>query len=255
MTIESCLAFCTPGGFQFAGVEFARECYCDNVIESPGAPIDDSTCNMACTGDASEICGGAGAVNVFHNTAATTTSPPVPTSTATIKQTAGSFQYKGCFDDGVNGAPRSLATQLSVSGGVTAESCTAACKAAGFTLAGLEFGQECWCDKYMSLAIPAPDSDCNMVCNADNSELCGAGNRLAVYQDTSATLDVQQCLSAAQLHSSVFHYSLLAVPTSGSGSSFVVGTFELTAQAGQPSFFELSVRSWFISLIRHCRIN
>lgn len=45
--------------------------------------------------------------------------------------------------DGVNGAPRSLQTQISVAGGVSAETCTAACKAAGFPLAGLEFGQEC----------------------------------------------------------------------------------------------------------------
>lgn len=27
MTIESCLAFCTPAGYKFAGLEFARVCY------------------------------------------------------------------------------------------------------------------------------------------------------------------------------------------------------------------------------------
>jgi hypothetical protein len=45
--------------------------------------------------------------------------------------------------DAVNGGPRSLLNKLAVPAGVNAETCTAACKAAGFPLAGLEFGQEC----------------------------------------------------------------------------------------------------------------
>lgn len=105
--------------------------------------------------------------------------------------------------------------------GASAENCAAACTAAGFVISGLEFGQECcefnkifsgtvrWvtyqalmagCDSYMPLAIPAPDSDCNMVCNADKTQLCGAGNRLAVYVDSSAPpLGLQTCLNNAQL--------------------------------------------------------
>ncbi|KAF9560056.1 WSC-domain-containing protein [Agrocybe pediades] len=220
MTIEACLAFCTPAGYKFSGVEFARECYCDNVIESPGVPTSSSTCNMPCAGNANEICGGAGGINIFQNTAVSTptsTPPPptttsstasstvisttsAPTSTPSPVQTVGTFQYQGCFNDGINGASRSLIHQLSVPGGVTAESCTAACKAAGFILAGLEFGQECWCDIYMPLATPAPESTCNMPCNANPKEICGAGNRLSLYVDTSApALNLSTCLNGAQL--------------------------------------------------------
>lgn len=52
----------------------------------------------------------------------------------------------------MDGAPRSLSTQVSVHKGVTAESCTVACLAAGFVLAGLEFGQEC-CE-YRNVLFP-----------------------------------------------------------------------------------------------------
>uniref|UniRef100_A0A8H7Y1Z5 Uncharacterized protein n=1 Tax=Psilocybe cubensis TaxID=181762 RepID=A0A8H7Y1Z5_PSICU len=39
-----------------------------------------------------------------------------------------------------------------------------------------------------------------MVCNADNTQLCGAGNRLAVYVDSTApALDLNTCLNNAQL--------------------------------------------------------
>ncbi|KAF9477666.1 WSC-domain-containing protein [Pholiota conissans] len=233
MTIESCIAFCTPNVYQYAGVEFSRECYCDNVIEAPGVPISEDDCNMPCTGNSDEICGGSGAINIFS---LTTVTPPPPT--ATIKTTVGSFQYKGCFQDGVNGAPRSLAHQLTISGGVTAETCTAACKTAGFALAGLEFGQECWCDSYMEIVTLTPDTDCNMACNADPTEICGAGNRLAVYQDTTATPPgAQTCLTNSQIHSITF--GLQAVPLNG-GTPLALGAFELAAVIEAPSWFLLS---------------
>ncbi|PPQ90243.1 hypothetical protein CVT25_013002 [Psilocybe cyanescens] len=245
MTIESCIAFCTPAGYKYAGVEFSRECYCDNVIESPGVLISDDTCDMPCTGNANEVCGGAGGLSVFVNADATSSPPPPPPpppSSGSIKQTVGVFKYKGCFQDGVNGAPRSLRNQLSVASGVTAETCTTACKAAGYALAGLEFGQECWCDSYMPLAVSTPDSDCNMVCNADNTELCGAGNRLAVYQDTSLpNVNFQQCLADSDLHSTGgFPFIMFAVPSAG-GSQVQIGTIEVPGQQeGQPTFFTLS---------------
>ncbi|KAF8890280.1 WSC domain-containing protein [Gymnopilus junonius] len=240
MTIESCITFCASGGYLYAGVEYSRECYCDNVIEAPGARIDDGICNMPCVGNTTETCGGAGGMSVFQDTALPP--PPPPPPIPVIKQTVGDFRYVGCFKDGVDGAARTLQTQLDIQG-VSAEICTAACKAAGFILAGLEYGQECWCDSYMPLVLPAPDSDCNLACNSDNKELCGAGNRLTVYQDTTAQpLNAQVCLTTTQLHSSneAFAFNLQAVPVTG-GAPQIVGNYELTASAGQPTYFQLSM--------------
>ncbi|KAF8799941.1 WSC-domain-containing protein [Phlegmacium glaucopus] len=246
MTIESCLAFCTPGEYIFAGVEFARECYCDNVIESTGAPISSSSCNMPCTGNPDEICGGSNAINIFQNSAATgiPPPPPPPPSTGTIVQTAGTYQYQGCYQDAVNGAPRSLQHQLTVSGGVTAESCTSACKASGFVIAGLEFGQECWCDTYMALAVLTPDTDCAMTCVANDMELCGAGNRLAIYVDSTAPpITLSACLGLGN----PFNFDLVAVfvpPSPGAQVSAPVqlGSIELPAHPGQASTLVLGTR-------------
>ncbi|KAF8152607.1 WSC domain-containing protein [Crassisporium funariophilum] len=222
MTLESCAAFCTPAGYQYAGLEFGRQ-DCDNTIESPGAPAMDG-CNMACTGNSVELCGGADRISILNR-----------------QPTVGTFQYKGCFQDGVNGAPRSLLNKVTVPGGVSAESCTTACKSMGYPLAGLEFGRECWCDTYMALAVHAPDSDCDKACEADSTEICGSGNRLTVYHDTIASPpDVQECLHNAQF--SAFRFNLQAVPNAGGGAPVPIGTLELTARSGEPTFFVLSVR-------------
>lgn len=139
--------------------------------------------------------------------------------------------------------PRDLSHQISVSAGVTAESCTAACEANGFGLAGLEFGQECCeshlneiqnskarlnlpflsagCDiNYLPYGTPAPDTDCNIPCKANTSELCGAGNRIAVYQNVNGTpLDSNACIVGRDFTN--FH--LQAVPVTGSPPSAVPG--------------------------------
>ncbi|KAF5325136.1 hypothetical protein D9619_009968 [Psilocybe cf. subviscida] len=156
MTIEKCASFCMPLGFQFAGVEFGRECYCDNIIESTGAPATDG-CNMPCAGDSNEICGGANRVNIYNQ-------------------------------DVVNGSANALSHRMVIPGGTTLELCTSYCQAAGFPVAGVELGHECWCDSYMLLAAKAPDSDCNVACQGpDISQSCGAVSRLAVYTDSSVT--------------------------------------------------------------------
>jgi len=106
----------------------------------------------------------------------------------------------------------------------------------------------------MPLVIPAPDSDCNAPCQADATELCGSGNRLAVYQDTGVSPpSFQTCLPNARIvGNSGFRFHMQALPLGGSvgplTNPVLIGTLELAAQAGAPSFFLLSVSLIFTSL-------
>lgn len=69
----------------------------------------------------------------------------------------------------------------------TIETCTAACYSAGYSLAGVEYSAECWCGNLIGAGgVPAPASDCNMLCSGNNLESCGGPNRLNVYQNTNA---------------------------------------------------------------------
>ena len=55
MTIKHCLDACDGAGYEYAGVEYGQECYCGR--KAPTEVANDDRCNMACTGDATEICG------------------------------------------------------------------------------------------------------------------------------------------------------------------------------------------------------
>ena len=68
------------------------------------------------------------------STKTTTSSPPTQTG----------WNFLGCYADNVNG--RTLVNQVQVPGGAPAmsvEACEAACKSAGYTIAGVEYSGEC----------------------------------------------------------------------------------------------------------------
>ena len=64
MTIDKCKKYCNDKNYQYAGVEFAKECWCGN--DRPTLPAPDTDCSMPCTGDKSEICGGGHRINVYQ---------------------------------------------------------------------------------------------------------------------------------------------------------------------------------------------
>ncbi|KAJ3716745.1 WSC domain-containing protein [Lentinula guzmanii] len=174
MTLETCVAFCSSVDFIFAGVEFAQECYCDSTIQIPGVPSDLADCDLSCSGNSSELCGGSDNILIYTN------GQPAPV----IVQDVGQWSYAGCFTDSVE--DRDLSIGIDIPAGVTAASCSAACQTENFNIAGLENGQECWCGNVLSnSSIHVGDDDCRNVCISDHSEYCGAPNRLAVYDFTA----------------------------------------------------------------------
>lgn len=65
LDVNECLSACRDEGYPFAGVEFGRECYCGNVLANGTLPLDSSSCDFPCSGDPSQTCGGAGALNLY----------------------------------------------------------------------------------------------------------------------------------------------------------------------------------------------
>lgn len=180
MTQESCTNFCSTAGYFYAGVEYSQECYCGNTFSGGAAPASNQgDCNMACTGNSAEACGGPDRLNVFHNNV---TLPPAPP--ATNAGPAG-WGFLGCYTDSVNA--RTLPNGVGVPGGgnnMTVALCTQACQAQNYNISGVEYSGECYCgNSFMNGGAPAPDglTGCNMPCNGNSSELCGGANRLDVY--------------------------------------------------------------------------
>jgi hypothetical protein len=83
---------------------------------------------MACAGNSNEICGGNQRLDVYQSTSASSTK----------------WTSLGCYTDSTSA--RTLSNYITVPGGTgatTIESCQAACLALGYSLAGVEYANEC----------------------------------------------------------------------------------------------------------------
>ena len=181
MTIEKCQAFCSNGNnnYGLAGLEFSQECYCGNALQNYGA-VGQTGCNMVCSGNSSELCGGSSRLSIYNSTSYV---PPT-----TVKQ-VGTYVSIGCYNEASQGRILSGASYVNATG-MTVESCVNYCSAAGATYAGVEYAQECYCGSSLpSTATTADASNCNMLCTGNKKEFCGSGGHLDVYQNSPGSVN------------------------------------------------------------------
>ena len=186
VTPNTCARAC--GAFQYFGVEYSGECYCGNSINTGSALVAGNTpavtqCDMTCSGNNTEYCGGPNRLNMFQKVYNLTTSVP-PT---TVKQ-VGTFLSQGCYKEATNGRLLSGASYANNTA-MTVESCVNFCQASGATYAGLEYAQECFCGSSLaSTAVTADASSCNMLCTGNSTEFCGSTSILNVYKNTPSSV-------------------------------------------------------------------
>ncbi|KAL1896616.1 Mitochondrial intermediate peptidase [Sporothrix stenoceras] len=62
MTVAKCLSFCGGAGsgtaYAYAGLEYARECWCGQELSSLATKEAEAQCNLPCDGDNNTLCGG-----------------------------------------------------------------------------------------------------------------------------------------------------------------------------------------------------
>jgi len=175
MTIQACQAFCLSKNLPLAGLEYGRECYCGTALTSYSA-VGFTGCNMACAGSpkgSPDICGGSSRLSVYNYTAYV---PPQ------LVPTVGTYKLQGCY--GEPSGKRALPSYSFVNAtSMSAELCVTGCQTKGYTWAGMEYGQECWCANALDANAPKlANSQCNMLCPGNQREYCGAGSKLAVYK-------------------------------------------------------------------------
>ncbi|KAI6710688.1 hypothetical protein JHW43_006802 [Diplocarpon mali] len=169
-TVQQCVAFCKGKQYQYAGLEYGEECFCGASVNN--IQVDESDCNQPCTGDSSEICGAFDRISIYQD-------PTFPVADYT---TISDYQQLGCHSEGSNG--RSLAWRQDQvdSTTLTVKTCLRACKAGGWSFAGLEYASECYCGVALGIGtLPIDDSTCNMPCNGDATETCGGRNALDLF--------------------------------------------------------------------------
>lgn len=148
---------------------------CGNTIQAGSVVATDGRCNMACSGNATEVCGGPNGLTVFSRPGGPIVNPGV-----------SNYGSLGCYND--TGAARTLRVGVAVLGGpanMSTYNCISACSAQNYLYAGTEYSQECFCDNTISnYGAPASDGagSCNMLCNGNSKEYCGGPNRINIYK-------------------------------------------------------------------------
>ncbi|OCK75198.1 hypothetical protein K432DRAFT_309072, partial [Lepidopterella palustris CBS 459.81] len=169
MTIEACLDSCAAEDLSITSVEYSRECYCGNTIAGYNRPIDRSNCNMACSGNSLELCGGPGALSLYINNSYQFTE-----GSASVVQTYNGYAVTECWESVYQFLPY-FASNIPHDD-LTVQVCIDNCASLGYTSAGVEYGQECWCgNATYPIGESEPIGDCNMACLGDASRSAMAG--------------------------------------------------------------------------------
>ncbi|KAF5325452.1 hypothetical protein D9619_009970 [Psilocybe cf. subviscida] len=92
------------------------------------------------------------------------------------------WDYIGCWSD--NPTLRTLrSSTFTDTTAMTVEKCATFCSNGSFNLAGVEFGQECWCSNAMDNGPSLiASSTCSQTCVGNVLETCGGPRALNVYR-------------------------------------------------------------------------
>lgn len=109
-----------------------------------------------------------------------TVRPGSPVSSGSASNAIGEFKAVGCFKDSRS---RVLAGEklADLGGKVSTTKCVEYCASKGFSIAGTEYGGECFCGNSLNTAEELDASKCSMTCEGDAEQKCGGDWALTLY--------------------------------------------------------------------------
>ncbi|KJA24416.1 hypothetical protein HYPSUDRAFT_65638 [Hypholoma sublateritium FD-334 SS-4] len=208
LTIESCVAFCNEQSQRLAGLE-GDQCKCANIYRPDGGGFesDPGECHLPdfdvpCPGNAEESCGlpngTPSLISLYLKTGT-----PIDCSDLVwpggSAMTAGKWRFSYFYNDSTTARALSVnAATLAApvtAGSMSSAACTTACGNAGYTLAGVEFGDECFCGNALEnnahtitdCALlnqpfnPNPARVSLTVCTGNPQEICGGPGVISIF--------------------------------------------------------------------------
>nr|XP_031859690.1 uncharacterized protein CI109_004965 [Kwoniella shandongensis]KAA5526762.1 hypothetical protein CI109_004965 [Kwoniella shandongensis] len=182
MTVEKCLDYCDSANVPIAGLEYSGECYCGGVLTNGASLSIAGTCNMPCSGDSARTCGGSGALSIYVSTKSNAATLSSDLTTTTYTPPTG-WSSIGCYAEGSTG--RALDGYSYSTPALNSATCISYCRSKGYSMAGLEYGSECYCDNSFRNGAGATSKNCNMPCSGGPGENCGGPGALQVYSNPS----------------------------------------------------------------------
>ncbi|KAA8565056.1 hypothetical protein EYC84_010818 [Monilinia fructicola] len=106
-----------------------------------------------------------------------------------VTKTKG-YAYIGCGFDTAGAARTLQGASLTNNTGMTIESCIDFCNSKGFSIAGVEYSTQCFCDNSILAGrapVPGLVGNCAMPCSGNSAEMCGGPALLSLYQKCPST--------------------------------------------------------------------
>jgi len=120
--------------------QYRSECHCGDStkVNIASAQAAASDCQATCTGNAGQICGGAGRLSIYKRPASAGPAPVDSSKNPTPITVGGSkYVYQGCFKDRSDQQGRALSNYYGLSANDNVK-CVTNCKNAGFKYAATE---------------------------------------------------------------------------------------------------------------------
>jgi hypothetical protein len=142
---------------------------------------------MPCSGDSTTICGGPDALQIYQNPSVTAAAAAAPAATSSAAASgpstvasSGGLTSQGCIQE-VSG--RALRGTSMTSASMTIDMCVAYCTSNGYSMAGVEYAQECYCDNSLQggASTSLVSGQCNMPCAGNANTICGGPNAINLY--------------------------------------------------------------------------
>ncbi|KAJ5035425.1 uncharacterized protein L3040_007893 [Drepanopeziza brunnea f. sp. 'multigermtubi'] len=103
---------------------------------------------------------------------------PAPTSASPV---APGWSYVGCYADTEDRVLTGIEFANIGQHAVSNTKCAAYCESKGFTVAGTEWGGQCFCSNSLNGATKVDESNCSKACEGDSKQICGGSMTLSIY--------------------------------------------------------------------------
>ncbi|KAK4952659.1 hypothetical protein LTR10_009465 [Elasticomyces elasticus] len=174
----------------FADLYSSDECQACKILPQVDEPV---TGNLTKLPGCNPVSNGPGHASPPANCPVTPIGSAVQLFTDATKDL--SWEYAGCAADNV--AARTLQADSTSSDDMTVETCIKYCKDKGYSLAGLEFANQCYCDNKYNGDSTGPLANilgnCWQPCAGNADQVCGGSGALSVYK----SCDGGACTNAA----------------------------------------------------------
>ncbi|WWC73158.1 uncharacterized protein I206_107124 [Kwoniella pini CBS 10737] len=154
---------------------------------SSSATVSSSSSSAAASSSSSSVAASTSSSSavVSSSTSSSTSSSASASPTPSLPTVPSGWAIAStpCIADGKTG--RALLGSFTIDYANTVESCLAKCDAGGYPIAGLEYGNQCFCGSYLSNgASLQTTATCAVACPGNSLETCGGYYALSLYIST-----------------------------------------------------------------------